>query len=77
MGNLIKPLLVGAVAGWANKQFAPQMIPFQTPVAGAGAAYLLGSRGMTGILAGAAGAYGADMLTGGSKSTGASSIVLY
>jgi len=77
IGSMLKPLLIGAVAGYASKKFAPQVIPFQTPAVGAAAAFATGTRGAMGLLAGAAGAYGADMLTGGSASTGGSKLMLY
>lgn len=65
---MVKPFAVGALAGYANKTLGvPQVIPYQGVAAGAAGAYALGSRGTTGLLAGAAGGFAGDMFAGGSS----------
>jgi len=77
IGSMVKPLLFGAAVGWANKKFAPQFVPMQSTALGAGAAYMTGSRGGMGLVAGAAGGYLGGMLASGTGPTGPSGIILY
>lgn len=68
MMSLLKPLALGALGGYASDHFAPQVVPYQNALAGAGTAYAFGTRSPVGLLVAAGGAYGARMLTGGAAS---------
>lgn len=68
MGGIVKPILYGAIAGYANK-YVPQVAPYQALMLGAGAGYMA-KKNIVGIGTGAAGAYLANMLSGSSSSGG-------
>lgn len=66
LGGMLKPLLIGAIGGYASR-YAPVDIPFKTHVFGAGAAYAIGGRTLKSALLGAVGAQAQQMLMGGTS----------
>lgn len=70
LGGLVQPLMFGGLAGFLSRKLAPQVVPYQGPLAGAATAGALKGMNLPKMGAGAIGGLIGDRLAGGSTSGG-------